>query len=107
MGVQDIAEEEGFAVGVTEERQETKFCESGEGDGGHIDEDRLTGEATWVEGGQEEGSRSFDELNELVVASLQPLQTVGASESRAEGEGRARGVKVEDNCRRRRDKGGG
>ena len=24
-----------------EERQETKFCESGEGDGGHIDADRL------------------------------------------------------------------
>ncbi len=40
---QDIAEEEGFAVGVTEERQETKFCESGEGDGGHIDANRLRG----------------------------------------------------------------
>jgi hypothetical protein len=38
---QDIAEEEGFAVGVTEERQEIKFCEGGEGDGGHIDVDRL------------------------------------------------------------------
>ncbi len=32
-----------------------------------------------------EGPGSFDELNELVVASLQPLQTVGASESGAEG----------------------
>jgi hypothetical protein len=30
-------------VGVTEERQETKFCESGEGEGGHIDADRLGG----------------------------------------------------------------
>ena len=40
---QDIAEEEGFAVGVTEERQETKFCEGGEGDGGHINADRLRG----------------------------------------------------------------
>ena len=43
-----------------------------------------------------EGPGSFDELNKLVVASLQPLQTVGASESGAEGEGRARRVKVED-----------
>ena len=48
-----------------------------------------------------EGSGSFDELNKLVVASLQPLQTVGASESGAEGEGRARGVKVEDRGRGR------
>ncbi len=40
---QDVAEEEGFAVGVTEERQETKFCEGGEGDGGHIDADRRRG----------------------------------------------------------------
>ncbi len=32
-----------FAVGVTEERQETKLCENGEGDGGHIDADRLRG----------------------------------------------------------------
>ena len=43
-----------------------------------------------------EGPGSFDKLNKLVVASLQPLQTVGASESGAEGEGRARRVKVED-----------
>jgi hypothetical protein len=28
---------------VTEERQETTFCESGEGDGGHIDADKLRG----------------------------------------------------------------
>ena len=48
-----------------------------------------------------EGPGSFDELNKLVVASLQPLQTVGASESGAEGEGRARGVKVEDRGRGR------
>ncbi len=31
-----IAKEEGFSVGVTEERKETKFCEGGEGDGRHI-----------------------------------------------------------------------
>ena len=48
-----------------------------------------------------EGPGSFDELYELVVASLQPLQTVGASESGAEGEGRARRVKVEDRGRGR------
>ena len=54
-----------------------------------------------------EGPGSFDELNKLVVASLQPLQTVGASESGAEGEGRARRVKVEDRGRGRGDGGGG
>ena len=54
-----------------------------------------------------EGPGSFDELYELVVASLQPLQTVGASESGAEGEGKTRGVEVEDKGRRRRDRGGG
>jgi hypothetical protein len=54
-----------------------------------------------------EGPGSLDELDELVVASPEPLQTVGASESGAEGEGRARGVKVEDRGRRRRDRGGG
>ena len=54
-----------------------------------------------------EGPGRFDELNKLVVASLQPLQTVGASESGAEGEGSARGVKVEDRGRGRRDGGGG
>ncbi len=48
-----------------------------------------------------EGPGSFDELNKLVVDSLQPLQTVGASESGAEGEGRARRVKVEDRGRGR------
>ncbi len=47
-----------------------------------------------------EGPESFDELNKLVVASLQPLQTVGASKSRSEGEGRAGGVKVDDRGRR-------
>ncbi len=41
-----------------------------------------------------EGPGSLDELDELVVASLQPLQTVGTSKSGSEGEGRARGVKV-------------
>jgi hypothetical protein len=48
-----------------------------------------------------EGPGSFDELDELVVASPQPLQTVGASKCGAEGEGRPRGVKVEDRGRRR------
>jgi hypothetical protein len=33
---QDITEEEGFAVGVAEKRQETKFCEGGEGGKGCI-----------------------------------------------------------------------
>ena len=28
-------------MGVTEERKETKFCEGGEGDGRHINADRL------------------------------------------------------------------
>ena len=54
-----------------------------------------------------EGPGSFDELNKLAVASLQPLQTVGSSESGAEGEGRARRVKVEDRGRGRGDGGGG
>ncbi len=51
-----------------------------------------------------EGPGSFNELDKLVVASLQPLQTVGASKSGSEGEGRARGVQVEDRGRRRRDR---
>ncbi len=34
-----------------------------------------------------EGPGSFNELNKLVIASLQPLQTVGASKSGSEGEG--------------------
>ncbi len=54
-----------------------------------------------------EGPGSFDELNELDVASLQPLQTVGASEGGAKGEGRARRVKVEDRGLGRGDEGGG
>ena len=54
-----------------------------------------------------EGPGSFDELNELVVASLQPLQTVGASEGGAKGEGRARRVKVEDRGHGRGNGGGG
>ena len=39
--LKNITEEEGFAVGVTEERKETKFCEGGDGDGRHINADRL------------------------------------------------------------------
>ncbi len=46
-----------------------------------------------------EGPGSFNELNKLVVTSLQPLQTVGASKSGSEGEGRAREIKVEDRGR--------
>ena len=38
---QDITEEEGFAVGVTEEWKETKFCEGVKRDGGYINSDRL------------------------------------------------------------------
>ena len=41
--LEDIAEEEGFAVGVTEERKEAKFCEGGEGDRRHINTDRVWG----------------------------------------------------------------
>ena len=32
----NTTEEEGFAVGVTEERKEAKFCEGGKRDRGHI-----------------------------------------------------------------------
>ncbi len=38
-----ITEEEGFAVGVTEERKEAKFCEGGERDRRHINTDRFRG----------------------------------------------------------------
>ncbi len=41
--LENIAEEEGFAVGVTEERKEAKFCEGGERDGRHIDTNRFRG----------------------------------------------------------------
>ena len=54
-----------------------------------------------------EGPGSFDELNELVVTSLQPLQTVGASEGGAKGEGRAGRIEVEDRGLGRGDGGGG
>ncbi len=39
----NITEEEGFAVGVTEERKKAKFCEDGKRDGRHIDTDRFRG----------------------------------------------------------------
>jgi hypothetical protein len=39
--LEDITKNERFAVGVTEERKETKFCEGGEGNGRHINADRL------------------------------------------------------------------
>ena len=39
--LEDITKQEGFAVGVMEERKETKFGEGGEGDGRHINADRL------------------------------------------------------------------
>ena len=39
--LENITKKKRFAVGVTEERKETKFCEGGEGDGRHIDADRL------------------------------------------------------------------
>jgi hypothetical protein len=87
-------------------------------------------EATWVEGGHEdghhpqcrehgglrrggggvvdgaEGPGSLDEFDELVVASLQPLQ-VGASKSGAKGEGRTGRVEIEDGGSRGGDGGGG
>ena len=40
---EDVAEDEGFVVGVSEEGKETKFSECGKGDGRHIDADRLRG----------------------------------------------------------------
>ncbi len=62
---QDITEEEGFAVGVTEEWKETKFSEGGKRDGGYINLDRLRRGKTGtkvivdnVDGGQEEVSRN-------------------------------------------------
>ena len=39
--IEDITKKKRFAVGVTEERKETKFCEGGEGDGRHINADRI------------------------------------------------------------------
>ncbi len=53
-----------------------------------------------------EGPESLDEFDELVVTSLQPLQTVGASKSGAKGEGRAGRVEVEDGGSRGGDGGG-
>jgi hypothetical protein len=41
--LEDITKQEGFAVGVTEERKETKFSEGGEGDGRHIYSYRFRG----------------------------------------------------------------
>ena len=40
---EDVTEDEGFVVGVSEEGKETKFSEGGTGDGRHIDADRLRG----------------------------------------------------------------
>ena len=41
-----------------------------------------------------EGSGSLNELNKLVVTTLEPLETVRTSESRTKSEGRARRVQV-------------
>ena len=38
---EDITKDKRFAVGVTEEREEAKFGEGGEGNGGHIYANRL------------------------------------------------------------------
>ncbi len=38
---EDITKDKRFAVGVTEEREEAKFGEGGEGNGGHIYVNRL------------------------------------------------------------------
>ncbi len=46
------------------------------------------------------GAGSFNELYELVVTSLQPLEAVGTREGKLKGEGRAGKVKVEDWVRR-------
>jgi hypothetical protein len=39
--LEDITKKKRFAVGVTEDRKETKFCEGGEENGRHINADRL------------------------------------------------------------------
>ncbi len=39
--LEDITKKKRFAVGVTEETKETTFCEGGEGNGRHINADRL------------------------------------------------------------------
>ncbi len=54
-----------------------------------------------------EGPGNLDELDELVVASLQPLPTVEASKSGAKGEGRTGRVEIEDGGSRGGDGGGG
>ena len=62
----------------------------------------LLGDRVEVDRGREgkvdgaEGSGSFNELNKLVVTTLEPLETVRvrASESRTKSEGRARRVQV-------------
>ena len=40
---EDVTEDEGFVVGVSEEGEETKFSEGGEGDRGHIYSYRFRG----------------------------------------------------------------
>ncbi len=40
---EDITEDEGFVVGVSEEGKETKFSEGGKGDGRHVYSHRLRG----------------------------------------------------------------
>jgi hypothetical protein len=40
---EDITEDKGFVVGVSEERYEAKFSEGGEGDRGHVYSYRLRG----------------------------------------------------------------
>jgi hypothetical protein len=47
--IEDITKKKRFAVGVTEERKETKFCEGGEENGRHINADRLKREE-WHQG---------------------------------------------------------
>ena len=39
--LENITKKKRFAVGVTEERKETKFCEGGEGNGRHINADSI------------------------------------------------------------------
>ena len=41
--LEDVAEDEGFVVGVSEEGKETKFSEGGKGDRGHIYSYRFRG----------------------------------------------------------------
>jgi hypothetical protein len=76
-------------VGVTEERKETKFCEGGKRDGGHINTDRFRG------------------LYQLLFISKRPLPAMRPANSGGEGEGLPCPVEVSVGGGRGVHKGGG